>query len=119
MASLLANAGRRVAVLEARPQRYPRRPGATSKEWVGEFQAPRRASSRYALSEPLDPPDNYPDAGGSATNAIPLASSDLTLSGTVFDPPIGYTGVACSLQATQDGNMLTGVLCGRPANYPK
>lgn len=53
----------------------------------------------------------------SATTAIVLSGESVSLSGTVFDPPATYMGSSCAVIATQDGNALTGKLCGRDAHY--
>jgi hypothetical protein len=44
-----------------------------------------------------------------------MSSEALTLSGTVYDPPISYLGEACALQVGQSGSNVTGTLCGRSA----
>lgn len=52
-----------------------------------------------------------------ATTALVIASSDLTLSGTVYDPPSPYSGSKCVLQVTQDGNDVGGTMCGRAVGF--
>jgi hypothetical protein len=52
-------------------------------------------------------------AQGGGTTAIELSSSDLTLSGTVYDPPVDYAEDTCMLQLGQNGNRLAGMMCGR------
>jgi hypothetical protein len=49
----------------------------------------------------------------SATTALIIASEALTLTGTVYDPPIEYSAKACAAQLSQSGNQLSGLLCGR------
>jgi hypothetical protein len=49
----------------------------------------------------------------SSTTALTIASDAMTLMGTVYDPPIDYSGSACVVSLGQDGNRLTGTLCGR------
>jgi hypothetical protein len=50
-----------------------------------------------------------------ATSALIMSSEQLTLTGTVFDPPIAYQAEACALQVGQSGSNVAGTLCGRPA----
>jgi hypothetical protein len=49
----------------------------------------------------------------SATTALLLQSDALSLSGTVHDPQIPYSQAGCVAQLTQNGNRLSGMLCGR------
>jgi hypothetical protein len=51
----------------------------------------------------------------SATTAIVIESESLTLSGTVSDPPIDYTASECALTLAQNGDELSGTICGREA----
>jgi hypothetical protein len=51
----------------------------------------------------------------SATTALTITSDSITLSGTVYDPPIPYEADACALDLGQNGNDLSGTLCGRTA----
>lgn len=50
-----------------------------------------------------------------ATTALNIASASLDVSGTVHDPAITYAATACALQLGQNGNQLSGVICGRQA----
>jgi hypothetical protein len=49
------------------------------------------------------------------TTALTLTSDSVTLSGTVYDPPIPYEADGCALQLGQNGNRLAGMFCGRSA----
>lgn len=48
-----------------------------------------------------------------ATTALVMQSAAITLEGDVYDPPIGYSIAACAVEMGQDGNQLSGTLCGR------
>jgi hypothetical protein len=48
-----------------------------------------------------------------STTALDLSSNGVTLSGTVYDPPIDYAASACALVAGQDGSRLSGTMCMR------
>ena len=48
-----------------------------------------------------------------ATTALVMKSDAVTLSGTVYDPPLDYDEKACPVQLSQNGNQLSGTLCGR------
>jgi hypothetical protein len=37
----------------------------------------------------------------------------MTLEGTVYDPPIDYGRTGCAVELGQDGDRLSGTLCGR------
>lgn len=50
----------------------------------------------------------------SATSAVVMKSEKMTISGTVYDPPLGYD-VDCPIELGQNGNKLTGKVCGRTA----
>jgi hypothetical protein len=49
----------------------------------------------------------------SATTALSMKSADVTLSGTVYDPPIPYEAKSCPVLLSQTGSRLSGTLCGR------
>lgn len=49
-----------------------------------------------------------------ATSALVMRSESMKLSGTVYDPPIDYAA-DCPIQLGQNGNKLTGTICGRDA----
>lgn len=53
----------------------------------------------------------------SSTTALVIKSTALTMTGTVSDPPLDFAGVACPLLVTQDGNNLSGTMCGRPVGF--
>jgi len=48
-----------------------------------------------------------------STTALGMQSEALTITGTVYDPPVPYEQKACKLVSNQDGSKLTGTLCGR------
>jgi hypothetical protein len=57
-------------------------------------------------------------AMGGPTTSLIFIGTGLTFVGTVYDPPIGYPDadaapMPCDLKANQDGNTMTGMLCGR------
>lgn len=47
------------------------------------------------------------------TTALSIKSDALTLSGTIYDPPIPYEARACPVVLSQTGSKLSGTLCGR------
>ena len=49
----------------------------------------------------------------SATTALGIKTDALTVTGTVYDPPLPFEENACPLTLAQNGNKLTGSLCGR------
>jgi hypothetical protein len=63
----------------------------------------------------------------SSTTSLVIKSMAITLAGTVDDPPVGYTDadagdsdagpVTCALDMAQNGNMVSGTICGRTASY--
>jgi hypothetical protein len=50
----------------------------------------------------------------SATSALVMKGERIKLSGTVYDPPLDYTA-DCPVELGQNGNKLTGKICGRIA----
>jgi hypothetical protein len=48
-----------------------------------------------------------------ATTALSLESDALTIEGTVYDPPLEFRIEACALDLTQNGDNVSGMLCGR------
>ncbi len=48
-----------------------------------------------------------------STNAVIIGSDAITIQGTVNDPPLPYDVAACPLKLGQNGNTLSGTLCGR------
>lgn len=48
----------------------------------------------------------------SATTALILESDALSLTGSVYDPPIAYSQSDCRVTLGQNGNQLSGELCG-------
>ena len=53
----------------------------------------------------------------SSTSALLFHSDALSITGTVYDPPLEYAASACPLDLNQDGNELAGTLCGRKAGF--
>ena len=53
----------------------------------------------------------------SSTTALVIESESLSLSGTVYDPPVDYAADACALSITQQGSQVSGTLCGRNAGF--
>jgi hypothetical protein len=49
-----------------------------------------------------------------ATSAVIMGSAAVRYEGTVYDPPIDYN-VDCPLELAQNGNTITGRICGRDA----
>lgn len=48
-----------------------------------------------------------------ATTAVIMSSADLSLRGSVYDPPLAYEQRGCALQLGQSGDRLSGMLCGK------
>jgi hypothetical protein len=46
-----------------------------------------------------------------------LPTESLSISGTVYDPPLDYTASGCALSVIQNGNSVSGALCGRSAGF--
>ena len=42
-----------------------------------------------------------------------MRSDSVTITGTVYGPPVPYEQKACPLVTNQDGSKVTGTLCGR------
>ena len=53
----------------------------------------------------------------STTSALLFHSDSVSITGTVYDPPIDYAASDCVLDLNQDGNELSGTLCGRAAGF--
>lgn len=53
----------------------------------------------------------------SSTSALLFHSDAVSITGTVYDPPIDYAASECVLDLNQDGNELAGTLCGRAAGF--
>lgn len=51
----------------------------------------------------------------SATTALQIKSDAVTITGTVYDPPLTYDASSCAMVLGQNGNELSGTLCGRTA----
>jgi hypothetical protein len=52
-----------------------------------------------------------------ATTALLIESDSLTVSGTVYDPPLDYAASGCALSVIQNGNAVSGAFCGRSAGF--
>ena len=52
-----------------------------------------------------------------STTALQIQSADLSVTGTVYDPPIDYAAPECALSVDQNGSELAGTLCGRGAGF--
>jgi hypothetical protein len=48
-----------------------------------------------------------------STSALILSSDSMTFAGTVYDPPLDFNEQACVVQAGQNGNRISGTMCGR------
>jgi hypothetical protein len=46
-----------------------------------------------------------------------LPTESLSISGTVYDPPVDYSASACALSVIQNGNLVSGAFCGRMAGF--
>jgi hypothetical protein len=53
----------------------------------------------------------------SSTTAVVMDSESLSVSGTVYDPAVEYQFVDCGLAIAQQGNRISGLLCGRDAGF--
>jgi hypothetical protein len=53
----------------------------------------------------------------SSTTALLIDSDSLSLSGTVYDPPLDYEFLGCELSVAQNGSRVAGSLCGRNAGF--
>ena len=53
----------------------------------------------------------------SSTTALLIDSEALSVSGTVYDPPLAYELSDCKLSVAQQGNRVSGVICGRNAGF--
>jgi hypothetical protein len=49
----------------------------------------------------------------STTTALTIDSTSFSLKGTVYSPGISYSADGCALQTGQNGNQLSGTMCGR------
>lgn len=52
-----------------------------------------------------------------ATTALLLKSDALTLTGTVYSPPLPYEAKDCPMDVAQNGDAVGGTLCGRTAAF--
>jgi|SRR4051812_25311196 hypothetical protein len=56
-------------------------------------------------------------AMGGPTTALVISSAGFSFSGTVYDPPTDYEEKDCAVDARQDGNAVSGTICGRMAGF--
>lgn len=56
-------------------------------------------------------------AQSNATTALVFKSDAVSMAGTVSDPPLDYVAKDCPLVVTQNGNVVSGTICGRPASF--
>jgi hypothetical protein len=52
-----------------------------------------------------------------STTALAIDSDSLSISGSVYDPALDYTASSCALSVIQNGNAVSGALCGRSAGF--
>jgi hypothetical protein len=52
-----------------------------------------------------------------STMTLAIKSDALSFSGTVYDPPVHCEGSSCVVDVKQNGNDVTGTICGRPAAF--
>jgi hypothetical protein len=52
-----------------------------------------------------------------APTALSMKSEGITMSGTVYDPSQPYDVAGCAVDVTQNGNNVSGKLCGRTAGF--
>ena len=50
----------------------------------------------------------------SSTTALGITGAGVSITGTVDDPPLMYDDESCALELQQNGNDLSGTVCGRP-----
>jgi len=53
----------------------------------------------------------------SSTTALAIQSDSLSLTGTVYDPPVDYAASDCVLAVNQNGNAVAGTFCDRAAGF--
>jgi len=52
-----------------------------------------------------------------ATTALLMNSDAMSLSGTVYDPAAAYDEASCPIALAQNGNDVSGMICGRMAGF--
>ena len=52
-----------------------------------------------------------------AITALMIDSSSISLTGSVYDPPLDYSAADCELAVDQNGSAVSGLLCGRAAGF--
>ena len=53
----------------------------------------------------------------SSPTALKMKSESVSVAGTVYDPPINYVEMGCTLEILQNGNSVSGMFCGRLAGF--
>lgn len=53
----------------------------------------------------------------SSTTALVIGSDSISVSGTVYDPPLEYGVMGCELAVAQQGSRVSGTLCGRNTGF--
>lgn len=53
----------------------------------------------------------------SATTALLFHSDSFSIDGSLYDPPLRYQAEACEFAASQDGNDMSGLWCGREVGF--
>jgi hypothetical protein len=52
-----------------------------------------------------------------ATTSLAIKSDTMSFVGKVNDPPLDYVAPDCPVDVSQDGNTLSGLICGRMAGF--
>jgi hypothetical protein len=52
-----------------------------------------------------------------ATTALLFEGDDVSVEGSVFDPPVDYSEADCAVRLAQDGQRLDGTWCGRKVGF--
>jgi len=61
--------------------------------------------------------DGVLSAQSTATTALIMKSAAMSVAGTVNDPPLDYNETDCVVEMTQDGNHISGKICGRAVGF--
>jgi hypothetical protein len=52
-----------------------------------------------------------------STTSLVIRGDDFSFEGTVDDPAVEYRETGCAVDVAQNGNAVSGTLCGRPASF--
>jgi hypothetical protein len=52
-----------------------------------------------------------------STTSLVIRGDDFSFEGTVDDPAVDYRETGCAVDVAQNGNAVSGTLCGRPASF--